>query len=108
MVSPQIARDFVYISDVLEAFLRIDKLSSISGEIFNIGTGSQSTIKDIVDAVSKAVGKSPPVHWGKMTERPWDTETWVADCTKTKHMIGWSAHTNLHKGISKTVEWHHK
>ena len=106
MVSPETARDFVYVDDVIDAFLRIEKLGSVCGEVFNIGTGLQSTVKDIFEAAVAATGNAPPVRWGVMGARPWDTETWVADCTKTRRMLEWSATTRLSEGIAKTVAWH--
>ena len=106
MVSPGTARDFVYIDDVVDAFLRIDKLGSLCGEVLNIGTGLQSTVKDIVEAAVAAAGNAPPVRWGAMDARPWDTETWVADCTKTRRLLEWAATTRLPEGIAKTAAWH--
>tara|TARA_Y100000588_G_C14276748_1_gene934721 strand:- start:6134 stop:7090 length:957 start_codon:yes stop_codon:yes gene_type:complete len=105
MVTPETARDFVFVDDVVAAFLDIERLQSFSGEVFNIGTGSQSTVLDVVNAISKATGKVPSIQWGAMGARPWDTETWVADCTKTRRMMGWSATTQLIEGISRTVAW---
>lgn len=105
MVAPETARDFVFIDDAVEAFLDIEKLQTFSGEVFNIGTGLQSTVMDVVNAISKATGKIPSIQWGAMDARPWDTETWVADCTKTRRMMGWSATTQLTEGISRTVAW---
>ncbi len=106
MVSPGTARDFVYVDDVVDAFLRIDKLGSLCGEVLNIGTGLQSTVKDIVEAAVAAAGNAPPVRWGAMDARPWDTETWVADCTKTRRLLEWAATTQLPEGIAKTAAWH--
>ena len=105
MVSPGTARDFVYVDDVVDVFLRIEELGALYGEVFNIGTGLQSTVKDIVDAAVQATGKAPPIRWGAMEARPWDTETWVADCTKTRRLLDWSAATRLSEGIAKTAAW---
>ena len=106
MVPPETARDFVYVEDVVEAFLGIQTLSGISGEVFNIGTGLQSTVRNVVDAVAESMEELPPIRWGAMAARPWDTQTWVADCTKTRRMLKWSATTRLPQGIANTVAWH--
>lgn len=105
MVSPGTARDFVYVDDAVDAFLRIEQLGSLCGEVLNIGTGLPSTVKDIVDAAVDAAGTAPPIRWGAMEARPWDTETWVADCTKTRRLLGWTATTPLSEGIAKTAAW---
>ena len=105
MVSPETARDFIYVEDVVDAYLRIDELSRHCGEVFNIGSGMQSTVRDVVEASTRATGASPKVSWGAIPHRPWDTETWVADCTKVRRMLKWTARTGLDQGIAKTVEW---
>ena len=105
MVSPETARDFIYVEDVVNAYLRIHELSRHCGEVFNIGTGVQSTVRDVVEASARATGVNPNVSWGALPPRQWDTETWVADCTKVRRMLKWTARTGLEQGITKTVEW---
>ena len=51
LVSRDIARDFVYVEDVVDAFLCIEQLAASPREIINIGTGVQSTVGDVVEAV---------------------------------------------------------
>ena len=63
MVSPETARDFIYVEDVVDAYLRIDELSRHCGEVFNIGTGMQSTVRDVVEASARATEASPKVSW---------------------------------------------
>lgn len=106
MVSPQTARDFVYIDDVVDAYLQIDRLAAHVGETFNIGTGVQSTLRDVVDAVQQAVGAEVPVRWGTMPSRIWDTDTWVADGTKARRLLQWSPSTRLEEGVRRMVGWH--
>jgi dolichol-phosphate mannosyltransferase len=106
MVSPDTARDFVYVEDVVEAYLQVGQLSLHRGEIFNIGTGVQSTMRDVVRAVLKATGTSVKAHWGGMPARNWDAETWLADATKVRRILKWNAKTSLCDGIKKTAEWY--
>jgi len=106
MVSPDTARDFVYIEDVLEAYLQIGQLSLQRGEIFNIGTGIQSTMREVVRAVLRATDSSVKVHWGSMPARSWDAETWLADATKVRRILKWSPTTSLADGIKKTADWY--
>jgi nucleoside-diphosphate-sugar epimerase len=105
MVSPDIARDFVHVDDVVEAFLQIGQLSLQCGEIFNIGTGMQSTIRDVVKHVLAATGANVEVKWGSMPARVWDTETWLADCSKARRVLRWTARTSLAEGVRRTTEW---
>lgn len=105
LVAADVARDFVYVDDVVEAYLRTEALSKLSGEIINIGTGVQQTIRDIVEAVLKETGATVECRWGALEPRIWDTSIWVADCTKSKRLLDWRARTPLAEGLRKTVEW---
>jgi nucleoside-diphosphate-sugar epimerase len=105
LVSPEIARDFVYVDDVVDAYLRFDALANLSGEIINIGTGVGSTIQQVVDLALHHTGAGVTCHWGAMPARIWDATTWVADCTKSHRLLGWRPRTTLSEGLQRTVEW---
>jgi nucleoside-diphosphate-sugar epimerase len=105
LVPRDIARDFVFVDDVVEAYLRLEQLGRLSGEIVNIGTGLQSTIGDVVDNVVALTGARVQCHWGAMAPRIWDARIWVADATKSYRLLGWRAGTSLRDGLQRTVEW---
>jgi nucleoside-diphosphate-sugar epimerase len=105
LVSRDIARDFIYVEDVVDAYLRLDKLAGLSGEIVNIGTGVQSTIDDVVEAVIQHTGAKVQCEWGALAPRIWDAKIWVADATKSKRLLGWRPRTTLSEGLARTVAW---
>jgi nucleoside-diphosphate-sugar epimerase len=105
LVPRETARDFVFVDDVVDAYLAIDKLAALSGEIVNIGTGVQSTVGDVVDAVLRHTGARVECHWGAMQPRIWDAKTWVGDCTKSMRLLGWRPRTSLDEGLRQTVAW---
>jgi nucleoside-diphosphate-sugar epimerase len=105
LVSPDVARDFVYVDDVVDAYLRIERLADLSGEIINIGTGVQSRLQDVVQEVLQATGACVECRWGAMSPRIWDAQAWVADCSKARRLLGWQASTSLKEGIARTLAW---
>jgi nucleoside-diphosphate-sugar epimerase len=105
LVAPDIARDQVYVDDVADAYLKIEELKRNSGEYFNIGTGVQSTIKDIVDMTVNITGKTTTFYWGRMKNRQLDTTSWVADISKAKSLLKWTPKTSLEEGLKKTWKW---
>lgn len=104
-VPPETARDFVYIDDVIDACLKIDELSLQYGEVFNIGSGVQSTVGDVVRMALEQTGSNAKVNWGSMPARAWDTGIWLADCSKARRLLKWMAATSLAAGIGKTIQW---
>ena len=108
LVSPHIARDYIYVEDMVDAYLKIEALKKNGGEYFNIGTGIQSTIKEVVDMAVLVTNKKARFNWKKMKARAWDTDTWVADITKAKMKLGWRPKTSLADGLKLTFDWFSK
>ena len=66
LVPPETARDFVYVDDVVDAYLCTGALAKLRGEIVNVGTGVQSTIRDLVEAIVDHTGARVEIRWGAM------------------------------------------
>jgi len=105
LVSPSISRDWIYIDDIVDAYLLVSKLKNYSGEVFNIGTGVQKTIKQVVALASKVTNEKCNLCWNKMKNRKWDTDYWLADISKSNKLLGWEPRINLHDGLFLTWEW---
>jgi nucleoside-diphosphate-sugar epimerase len=105
MVARDVARDFVYVEDVVDAFLGLERLDELRGEVFNLGTGTESTLADVVEAVLDAVGRRTEVRWGAMAPRRWDTVHWKCDPAKARRVLRWTARHNLRSGVRRMVEW---
>jgi nucleoside-diphosphate-sugar epimerase len=106
MVSPSTARDFVFIDDVADAFLSVAEHSVAQGEIINIGTGVQHALEQVVQLVLELTGARVDVHWNEIPPRIWDTDTWVADITRSRRLLNWIPRTSLREGLERTIDWH--
>jgi nucleoside-diphosphate-sugar epimerase len=105
LVPPDTARDFVFVEDIVDAFLQTNQLGKLQGEVINLGTGVQSTVRDVVESILRHTGARVECRWGAMQPRIWDSTVWVADCTRAKTLLGWRATTRLDEGLQKTVAW---
>jgi nucleoside-diphosphate-sugar epimerase len=105
MVAPETARDFVYVDDVLDALLDFAKVEGLRGEVINLGTGVETTLRQVVEAVLGLTGSRSEVRWGSMTPRAWDTDRWVADPSRAGRLLGWRARHDLRAGLGKTSAW---
>jgi len=108
LVQPKIAHDFIFVDDIIEAYLNVAALKKNPGKIFNIGTGKQTTIKEMADILQTVTGKTADLRWGAMPSRPWDTAHWVGDVTQAKDQLGWSSGVSVEEGLSKTWQWYCK
>lgn len=105
LASPDTARDYVYISDVCDAFLEVARGDYQPGSIYNVGTGVQTTLRHAVEIARRVLGiKIEPV-WRSMADRGWDTGTWVADSSRIKERLGWSPAVDLERGLRLTADW---
>ena len=104
LVNPDVARDFVYVEDVAEAFV-LAAAKAPAGRIYNVGTGVQTTIEELVALVRRILPVEDEPQWGSMDDRVWDTGTWVANAALIRHELGWEARSDLEEGLRRTIEW---
>jgi dolichol-phosphate mannosyltransferase len=106
-VSPDISRDFVYIDDVCEVFVRAAALMTpaIYGESFNIGTGVSTTMRDLAATAGEVFALRQPAAFGTMPERQWDLSSWYAATGKATQQLGWTYETALADGLRRTADW---
>jgi nucleoside-diphosphate-sugar epimerase len=105
LVAPETARDYIYVDDVIDLYLLAAKNSQLGGEVLNMGTGEQITLKQIVDTAIELTGAKVEPQWGTMEQRIWDQNIWQADISKVKSMTGWQPKHDLTSGLSKTITW---
>ncbi|OWP57162.1 MAG: hypothetical protein B2I17_01940 [Thermoplasmatales archaeon B_DKE] len=106
--NPYNVRDFIFIEDVENAYNEMIKgMSKIEeGEIFNLGSGMQSSVKQIIEISERISGKKVNVEWGRNIERIGDqAKRWVANTTKIYNTLRWKKKYTLEEGISKTYGW---
>ena len=100
--TPASVRDYVYIDDILTAYLNVIR-TPFFGEIFNIGSGTQRSIGNVVTAVQHIIRPTKAPQWGSVGRKRTEPESWVADVAKAKRMFNWSPETSLEAGLEQTV-----
>ena len=74
-------------------------------EVYNVGTGQQTTLKQVVETTREILQITAEPAWASMQARAWDTNTWVANNTKLR-AAGWMPEFDFHAGFLKTIEWY--
>jgi nucleoside-diphosphate-sugar epimerase len=106
LVGPETARDFVWIEDACDAFVRAaEENIDDNGSIFNIASGAQTTLRNLVALAQSRFGLDCAPRWGTMPARAWDTSTWVGDPTLAARLLGWKARTSLDDGLRRLAAW---
>jgi nucleoside-diphosphate-sugar epimerase len=106
LVNPDVARDFVYVDDVVDGFvLAATNAAGHSESCYNVGTGVQRTVRDVVAISRRLFRLTETAHWESMPNRAWDTAIWVADSSRIATAFRWSARYDLERGLETFVEW---
>lgn len=87
-------RDFVYATDVADAFLRAAETDKV-GEVWNLGAGAPQSVNRLVELL-----KGPVVH---IPKRPGEPDCTFADISKIKRDLGWSQRVSFEEGVSRIL-----
>ncbi len=104
-------RDFNFIEDTVNGFFSALNSKSGIGEIINIGSGYEISIKEVVEIIGKILNKDIQILKDKRRERPQASEVnrLFACNKKAEKVLMWkpeySSIAGLKKGITKTIEW---
>lgn len=100
-------RDLLYVEDLVRAYdLAIQKISKVSGEVFNIGGGPGNTMsvwKEFRPILEDLFRKK--IHSQSASWRPGDQLIYVSDISKAKKLLGWKPKVGVKQGIRKLFEW---
>ena len=93
-------RDYVYVEDVARA-----NLLSLNAPVgsYNIGTGIESSVNDLISALKKSSGTDFEVQYGE--ERPGEVQSISLEATFAEKTLGWKPNVDLAEGIQKTWDW---
>jgi len=109
-----VTRDFNYIDDTVNAFISAIKAKNIIGETINIGSGKETSIKDLLKIVSKITSRKKAFIREKVRIRNKNTEVdrLCASNLKAKKLLGWKPkfHSKLgfESSLKKTISWFEK
>jgi UDP-glucose 4-epimerase len=98
-------RDFVYIDDLLVVILKALDGQGKNG-IYHISSGKDYAIKEIFDAIVKAMGIKLKRDVEIRPRNPNDAYTILLDPSKTNQDFRWQATTSLDKGVRMAIEWY--
>lgn len=104
LAAPTVARDFVFIDDVVSACL-LAAAHPTAGAIFNVGTGKQTNLAEIFSIMKGIIGVDIKPVWDKKISRSFDTGRWVADIKLAREKLNWVPKTSLRHGLELTVDW---
>ena len=103
MGNPEQPHDFVYVGDVVDLLADTDKMQT-APDVVNVGTGRETTLRQIVKLVEKVTGKILKVQWNAYPASDGDSPAWMADTTRLETLAGKPLPTDIEAGLRKTWE----
>lgn len=98
-------RDFIYVDDVVDAWLMALDNPKSFGNIYNLGSGKKTLVRELIQEEINVFGLDPNYPVRHEGSTPADQFGMYADISKIKRDLSWAPKTTLTKGLKKMVEW---
>lgn len=99
-------RDLTYVSDAVNGAIELMKCDSAVGDVVNIGSGKDYSIKELAEMAGHLMGyKSTDIEVVQKRLRPLDVERLQADYSKMNRLTGWKPAISIQEGLKMTIAW---
>lgn len=100
-------RDFNYVKNTVDAFIKLAEVKNVAGEVFNAGSEREISIGDLVELIMKITGKKVKIISEKTRLRPENSEVkrLLSDSAKIKQRCNWNPSITLEEGLEITCKW---
>ncbi|MBI2503701.1 MAG: SDR family oxidoreductase [Candidatus Latescibacteria bacterium] len=97
------AKDFTFVSNVVEANLLALEAEGVSGEVFNVGCGRMTSVSEVVGHIRLIVGAEGRITHGP--PRPGDVPHSLADISRARAQLGYEPRVDARQGLAQVVAW---
>lgn len=98
-----VVRDYIYISDVIDALMAALEQTRSGNHIFNIGSGRGHSVNEVLDAIDEVTGRSADRRY--LPARPFDTPKSVLCISKAAEGLAWAPKIDFISGLKRFAEW---
>jgi len=99
--------DWIYIDDVVEGLLRAAVVPGLEGAAFDLGSGSLTSVREIVEQIVGIVGGPVEPVFNALPDRPFEQER-AADTRFLQNKLGYKPLTSVKQGLKETVAWYRR
>jgi UDP-glucose 4-epimerase len=101
-------REFNYVEDLTDGFVKAALVEGIEGDVFNIGGGEEVSMRDLARTILEIMGDPIVPEFGALPNRP--TEIWSmrSDVEKARKILGLEPARPLREGLEQTITWYRR
>jgi nucleoside-diphosphate-sugar epimerase len=105
--STSTTRDFMFVADTVRGLVCCGEAGPVQHDIFNLGTGRETSIAEILELVSTILDRELPISASKERLRPpgSEVERLLADASRAAAELRWEAEVTLEEGLRRTIDW---
>jgi len=100
-------RDFTYVTDTIDGFVKAAEAEDAVGRVVNLGTGMEIAIGDLAERIEAVLEKRAPIDLDPVRVRPAasEVERLCADAGEARRLLSWEPRVSLDEGLAATAEW---
>lgn len=100
--------DFVYVGDIVDAYLRLLYYFELTKnhEIFNIGSGEAFSVREVVLKIKEIINSEVELEWNAIPHRRKEAFFICADAKKIENILKWKPKIKIDEGLSLTIKWY--
>ena len=99
------SRDFTFVSDTADAIIRSLNSKKVIGEIINVGSGDEISIRELAFKIAKIAKIKIKIRYDEARERPYDVNRLICNNKKAKKLLDWKTKTAMDEGLKKIFQW---
>jgi len=99
-------RDFVYVDDIIEGYIRASLIKQAAGQIINLGTGVEYQLKQVVALITQLTKTRVAPNIGALPYRSGEIMQYYCSNRKAKEVLGWEPRVSLEEGLRRTIQWY--
>ena len=99
-------RDFNFVGNLVDGFMMAGMREEAIGQIFNLGSGVEISIRELILEIHRQTGEKSELHIGALENRP--TEIWrmFAANQRAYDLLGWQPRVDFKEGMRRTIAWY--
>jgi len=100
-------RDYTYVKDLAQGFIKVGESPESVGEVINIGSNFEISIGDLAEKIISLIGRDVTIQTDQSRIRPSGSEVerlWC-DNSKAKRLLNWEPSMSLDEGLQETINW---